>query len=427
MRHYKYVLSSFLLFLVLFGVSSASADMKFTEQDEPMYDKLCSTRSGYTLNRHSCEDYEKYKLAKTKKVIVKGKENSLDKLKTELEESTKALTKFKGDATELAKVYRKTDSVVQGLVKDTEKLGKEIKAKEKEVELLDKEIQNSIVVGQELDVPNSIVDVVMGSTSVDTLITNFTLMKDFQAQASKDVIEYNKKVADLKAQKDELNKLKKKYKELEQEQEDRLLLFRAKEAEAYTNSVVSVSDIDLKDLKESNCKLGKNGALPTPVNKGIVTAGTWYYSGTSSWHSGLDIGVPEGTKIVAPCDGVVLAQIVGGSSYGLHTLVAYKVGDKVYTFIYAHLSKFGSVKGNIKRGDVVGYTGNTGNSTGPHVHTEVFKHNTSNLLDVVKVFNSKKDLYFGLRYNGNGDCSKGNVCRLKPEKFYNVKMGQKLG
>ena len=87
-------------------------------------------------------------------------------------------------------------------------------------------------------------------------------------------------------------------------------------------------------------------------------------------HKGYDIGAPRGTPIMATADGVI--KFVGrNGSFGKMVVVDHGYG---YTTRYAHASKFVKKKGErVKRGDVIAMVGNTGRSTGPHVHYEVLK------------------------------------------------------
>ena len=85
-------------------------------------------------------------------------------------------------------------------------------------------------------------------------------------------------------------------------------------------------------------------------------------------HSGVDLAAPYGSPIVATGDGVIgTAGWSGG--YGL--LVAISHGDGVQTR-YGHMSRLNVAAGQeVRRGDVIGFVGSTGQSTGPHVHYEV--------------------------------------------------------
>ena len=85
-------------------------------------------------------------------------------------------------------------------------------------------------------------------------------------------------------------------------------------------------------------------------------------------HEGLDIGAKPGTKILAPADGIVTFS---GKKPGFGYIVQIDHGYGVET-IYAHASKLEVKKSQpVKRGMIIARVGNTGLSTGPHVHYEV--------------------------------------------------------
>jgi len=88
----------------------------------------------------------------------------------------------------------------------------------------------------------------------------------------------------------------------------------------------------------------------------------------STNHRGLDIGMPTGTIIRACESGTVTAAGWGGG-HGKRVIIDH--GDGVVT-LYAHMSRIHATKGQkVQRGQVIGEVGNTGNSTGPHLHLEV--------------------------------------------------------
>ena len=88
-------------------------------------------------------------------------------------------------------------------------------------------------------------------------------------------------------------------------------------------------------------------------------------------HKGMDFTAPIGTEIYATGDGIVeRVGWVGG--YGKTIMINHGFGYKTR---YAHCSKYKCRKGQkVKRGDLIGFVGNTGQSTGPHLHYEVFKN-----------------------------------------------------
>ena len=90
------------------------------------------------------------------------------------------------------------------------------------------------------------------------------------------------------------------------------------------------------------------------------------------FHSGMDFSAPSGTDIYAAGNGVVLSVESAPRGYGNNIVIDHGYG---YKTLYGHLSEFAVKVGQkILRGDVIGYVGNTGASTAPHLHYEVIKN-----------------------------------------------------
>ncbi len=88
-------------------------------------------------------------------------------------------------------------------------------------------------------------------------------------------------------------------------------------------------------------------------------------------HWGMDFAAPRGTPIYASGDGKVTRADNRSSGYGKHIRLNHGFG---YRSLYAHLSKYNVTVGQkVKRGDLIGFMGNTGRSKGPHLHYEVWK------------------------------------------------------
>lgn len=91
------------------------------------------------------------------------------------------------------------------------------------------------------------------------------------------------------------------------------------------------------------------------------------------FHAGLDFTAPTGTEIYATGDGAVELVEFNYGGYGNQIVINHGYG---YKSRYAHLSRIAIRQGQkVKRGDKIGYVGNTGKSTGPHLHYEVLKNN----------------------------------------------------
>lgn len=168
-----------------------------------------------------------------------------------------------------------------------------------------------------------------------------------------DVEEYEKKMKELDAkEKAQEAALQKKYEE-------------AKKKAEQGNSSGSSSG----SSSSSGGSVSSQGFI-RPVKTGSITAKMYYSSG--KYHGAVDFGVSTGTPVYAAADGIVVTSTWGGSdSYGYYIKIKHYNG--LYT-LYAHGSSLvASVGQEVKRGQLIMYSGNTGNSTGPHLHFEVRK------------------------------------------------------
>jgi murein DD-endopeptidase MepM/ murein hydrolase activator NlpD len=97
------------------------------------------------------------------------------------------------------------------------------------------------------------------------------------------------------------------------------------------------------------------------------------FNGEGAFHRGIDISTAFGTRVLAPADGIVL---FAGTENGYGRLIEIDHGHGFITR-YGHLSSFAVNAGQrVSRSQVIGYVGMSGRSTGPHLHYEVWVHNS---------------------------------------------------
>ena len=128
---------------------------------------------------------------------------------------------------------------------------------------------------------------------------------------------------------------------------------------------------------DENGKSVKKALMKTPINGARLSSSFGMRKhpilGYNKMHKGTDFAAPEGTPIMASGDGVI---IKAGWCGGGGNCVKIK-HNKTYQTIYAHMKNFSNlaIPGNrVKQGQIIGYVGSTGMSTGPHLHYEVIEN-----------------------------------------------------
>lgn len=135
-----------------------------------------------------------------------------------------------------------------------------------------------------------------------------------------------------------------------------------KKTTTYAASTKVVAKEILLALRESNAELN----FRNPLDSGIITSR--YGLRSLGNHKGLDIAAPTGTPIHASEAGIVTYS-GWMNGYGNLLIVQHSAGYETY---YGHCSKLAANVGDsVEKGDVIGYVGSTGRSTGPHVHLEI--------------------------------------------------------
>lgn len=103
---------------------------------------------------------------------------------------------------------------------------------------------------------------------------------------------------------------------------------------------------------------------------------------TTKMHAGIDFTAPQGTPVYATANGRVSIAGNTGNGYGNHVVINHGYG---YETLYGHMVRVKARNGQeVKRGEVIGWVGSTGKSTGPHLHYEVHKY--GNKIDPIYFF-----------------------------------------
>lgn len=177
------------------------------------------------------------------------------------------------------------------------------------------------------------------------------------------------------------------------------------ERDAIENEIESLESSKIGELSLKDMPAFKRGLLSYPVKKVVLSQGygktsfakTSKFYGKSGFHNGLDFSMPSGTSVLAAADGKVIATGNNGR-YAYGRWIAIDHGNGIVT-MYGHLSSVVKSRGaTVKEGETIAKSGNTGNSTGPHLHFTVFSAKSFEIVPSKSV-KSVKDIPIGATVN----------------------------
>ena len=367
-----------------------------------------------TINVFSMMSFASEKSELNKK--IKETKESLNEVNSQKEESQNKVDDLKSQIAEYEKEINSLKDEIKQKQKEIkemqEKLDKLEKERQEKQDLLDQRLITMYENGE-----TTYLDVLLSSADITDFISKYYMVETV-TEADKELIEGIE--ADKKEIEETKNKLNASLEEVEKKKEEQesiqTKLNKAKNKEEEKVESLTEESHDLeedieayeKKMKELDAKekaqeealkhkieeaeknhgsnsgssgSGSSGGSSSggsvsskgfirPVTSGRITATMYYSSG--KYHGAVDFGVSTGTPVYAAADGIVVTSTWGGSdSYGYYIKIKHYNG--LYT-LYAHGSSLVAKVGQeVNQGDLIMYSGNTGNSTGPHLHFEVRK------------------------------------------------------
>jgi len=155
------------------------------------------------------------------------------------------------------------------------------------------------------------------------------------------------------------------------------IIFANLKLRGQNNPLYYFSQKDSEGHYDNNGRSAQKALMKTPINGARLSSAFGMrkhpIDGYNKMHRGTDFAAPKGTPIMASGNGIVVrARWCGGGGYCIKIK-----HNSTYSTIYAHMSKFAKgikKKVRVKQGQIIGYVGSTGNSTGPHLHYEVIEN-----------------------------------------------------
>lgn len=315
---------------------------------------------------------------------------ALEGVKTNISETMEDLQELSEKIIQHEAEAEKLEVEINELITDIEEKTINLEASQKNFDEQKALLEKRLIVLYEAG-ETSYLDVLLHSSSLSDFISNYYMMTEM-ARYDTELLENIEQATNLiEAEKEALETQKSKLVALQEENDKKIAMVsnmkvlktnyinqlteeeKALQADIEVfNQEMAQIESDLINLADSNTNYaGGEMAWPAPGYYTITSPFGYRVHpilGVTRFHSGVDIGVPTGGKVIAANDGIVI-KTTYTSSYGNMVMIDH--GGGIVT-LYAHGSKIIATLGQeVKRGDVIMEAGSTGWSTGPHLHFEV--------------------------------------------------------
>ncbi|MBT4207679.1 peptidoglycan DD-metalloendopeptidase family protein [bacterium] len=347
---------------------------------------------------------------------------------TKIEELEKEIAQYQDDLEEVGEEKQTLTSEVKTLDISRQKIATDIKLTQNKIDSTGLQVQelslgiddkeekiskNIEVIAETLRTMNeveseSLIEIILSNDDLSGFLNQVETLQQFQSQIRDDVKRLTGLKEDLEDEKDQTEKKEKelatfkgdlsdqKYVlDINRKDKNTLLEITENKESNYQNlldekiAARKAFERELLDL-ESQLKIEIDTSKIAEAGKGVLAwpldsvKVTQYFGNTEfaqsggyngNGHNGMDFRASSGTKVKAALTGVVTAvgntdAVPGCYSYGKFLLIKHNNG---LTTLYAHLSFISAKKGDtVITGDTIGYSGNTGYSTGPHLHFTVY-------------------------------------------------------
>ncbi len=372
---------------------------------------IVSTIVGTSTNKLYCDS-------------ITDKKNKVDEIQQQINNNNNQIAESQKEAESYINEIKDLDSQISQYTDEVSSLNQKVDEVNSKITNYEDALQNSsqryssaedmyttrVRAIYESGVP-SILDILLSSDGIDDFFSKLNVYQSIleydkslvgNIKSEKEYIDYIKK--DIENQKVQLDQLKYDVEKSTNSLNSAKAQKQAKvnELNASADKLAQVNELLNKEAENLNKKIqeeiaaaqrnntgssnivSSNGRFDWPLKvKGTITATFPRYS-DGTRHDGVDIAVPVGTPVYAAASGKVItskyyiqADRGGGYKDGYGNYVMIYHSD--YTTLYGHLKfkQVVSVGQMVNKGDLIGYTASTGNSTGPHLHFEVRKGTTA--------------------------------------------------
>ena len=452
----QFITATFII-IALLTLHASSA----LEKDESWYQSVCFNAETAVQNKEACKEYVAYLAEQAQNAYDNANaiQTDLEDIRANIKQAIEDRRKYEAQIIEIRARIAQVESLIT--IKEEEIAYQEalILEKEEEIAELDAFVKELMRYQQDTSYFNSYVEFVMDADSLVDLLLRISALEDIGTYNEKTLNQLKTLVAELEAIKAQLIQDKEDLEAFRaqikvEESTVKVLLDKAAviekeylaiEAELEAEQNKWYSEVDALQVILNNVALDDIKTTlgwTKPIASGYrVTATAWNYPASfgGGIHLGVDYAAPIGTTIQAAGNGVIIASAnacatvgylgsscgypgTGGGGNQAHLLTS--INGRLYVVKYLHMKKDTVIKPGttVSAGDKIGEVGSSGNSTGSHVHVEIFYLGTGSISDYAKSW--KGDLSFGANWGSaalkNRCESNGNTppCRIKPQDIF---------
>lgn len=442
------LVSLVLIFSLLLASSTPVLSTNYSSNEDYWYEVCNGNISKDMLS--SCNGFSEYLQNKANNL-----ESKLDAIDSQIQDIKNDIKKLTTVANDLQKDIDEKNAEIEKLQAQVDKLEKriaqveeDIKLKEEDIEIRDAQIKERMIQTQTFNQSHGYIEFIMGASDFIDLIRRMSIMNQITSYEQSQIELLNQDIEQLAhdreeieiqkkgivAQKEIVDQEKKEIEKMKKRQVSLIAQFKEKEEELMDTYMKSESSISSIRNNMPSYSVANNNSVSSSgfgkVASGYKSAGTWYYPASfgGARHSGLDIAAAQGTPIYASFNGIVaIAQNVtsagglGTQPYtGNNIMIIGQVNGNTYAIHMLHM-QYNSIRVSagqtVTKGQVIGAIGTTGNSTGPHVHIDLYNLGDMSVEKAYNYVRSTGTYTFGMSYHAYGwECSnKAPVCRERPE------------
>lgn len=440
-------------FVVIWGFASSQPLEKLLanefEGNEDAWVKRCSVAQSSSEMAAKCAQFKEYYAKQSTQLQgeVSNLKKQISSINDNIDKLAAAVKKQETLVKSIEKKIAMNEASIRLINSDIKKLDTKIKALQTSIDE-----RNAIIIGRMQDEQASIgtnmsLEIIMGSQDLLDMIRKIDGLNRITEQDQTEIDKIKEEKQEQNLQKSEKVRLKnaleetkknneKAKKEAEEVKKQKQVLldkFR-KQEEALDKQMrsvkVDISTIQANMISITNTPGGSfdfstSAKLSKPVN-GSISAHSFYYP-NGGVHLGLDVAVSLRTPIYAPANGIILyannpvstnSGFIGNTTgypagTGNSIQMLTRVDGTTYALSFFHMAQENfSVRAGekVSKGQLLGLSGNTGNTTGPHCHLEVINLGNMSINAAISSFQSNADFAWG---NGWGSAGLANVCSVK--------------